>query len=134
MFAKFISSEKIEYAGQSIVVGNKRICNPTDDILRANGYKEFISSEPPSSYYNFEYVDGYNITMQWIEWSNEMKLQFYPTLVNDKIRLKYSINDELALLRQKDIKAEEYTEYNNYAEQCKIEAKQELGLLMEEDD
>ena len=40
------------------------------------------------------------------------------------IRQKYSINDELAILRQKDSKPEEYAEYYAYAEECKIKAKE----------
>ena len=41
------------------------------------------------------------------------------------IRQKYNINQELAILRQRDTKPEEYQEYYNYVEQCKAEAKSE---------
>ena len=40
-----------------------------------------------------------------------------------KIRLRYSINDELAILRQATTKPEEFAEYNAYVEQCKAEVK-----------
>lgn len=47
----------------------------------------------------------------------------YEQKVEDYIREKYSVSDELALLRQRDIKTEEFTEYNGYCEQCKQKAK-----------
>lgn len=43
-----------------------------------------------------------------------------------KIRLRYSINDELAILRQAITKPEEYQEYYDYVEQCKAEVKNNI--------
>lgn len=40
-------------------------------------------------------------------------------LVDAMIRAKYSLSQELAILRQKEEKIDEYNEYNIYAEQCK---------------
>ena len=51
------------------------------------------------------------------------KQQRYEAVVVSKIRKRYSINQELAILRQRDTKPEEYFEYNAYVEQCKAEAK-----------
>lgn len=50
----------------------------------------------------------------------------YENKVSALIRKKYSLNAELAILRQRDIKPEEYQAYNDYAEQCKALVKQEL--------
>lgn len=50
----------------------------------------------------------------------------YENKVSALIRKKYSLNAELAILRQRDIKPEEYQAYNDYAEQCKTLVKQEL--------
>lgn len=47
----------------------------------------------------------------------------YEELVGEFIREKYSINDEFAILRQKDVKPNEYAEYNAYCEECKARAK-----------
>lgn len=44
-----------------------------------------------------------------------------------KIRLRYSINDELAILRQATTKPEEFAEYNAYVEQCKAETKSQFN-------
>ena len=52
----------------------------------------------------------------------------YPQLVENKIRTKYSVSAELAILRQRDTKPEEFAEYNAYCEQCKAQAKTELGI------
>ncbi len=59
---------------------------------------------------------------------NGTTARLYPTLVVEKIREKYSIDEELAILRQRYEKPEEFSVYNAYAEQCKREAKIELGL------
>ena len=52
----------------------------------------------------------------------------YPQLVENKIRTKYSVSAELAILRQRNSKPEEFAEYNAFCEQCKAEAKTELGI------
>lgn len=52
----------------------------------------------------------------------------YPQLVENKIRTKYSVSAELAILRQRDTKPEEYAEYNAFCELCKAEAKTELNI------
>ena len=52
--------------------------------------------------------------------------QFYETEIIRKIRERYSINQELAILRQRDTKPEEFAEYNAYVEQCKTIIKQKI--------
>lgn len=42
------------------------------------------------------------------------------------IRERYNINQELAILRQKDTKTTEYNEYYDYVEECKAKVKQEM--------
>ena len=48
----------------------------------------------------------------------------YEQLVVSKIRERYTIDQELAILRQRDTKPEEFSAYNTYVEQCKTEAKE----------
>lgn len=48
----------------------------------------------------------------------------YKQLINAMVRKKYDIDDELAVLRQKDTKIAEYNEYFNYVEECKAIAKE----------
>ena len=52
----------------------------------------------------------------------------YPQLVENKIRKKYSVSAELAILRQRNSKPEEFAEYNAFCELCKSEAKNELNI------
>lgn len=51
----------------------------------------------------------------------------YKTTIDKLIRQRYSISDEIAILRQRDSKPEEYAEYNAYCEECKAQAKSELA-------
>ena len=43
--------------------------------------------------------------------------------VVDRIRAVYSIDDELAILRQRDSKPEEFAEYNAFVEKVKAEER-----------
>ena len=47
----------------------------------------------------------------------------YEQRVVNRIREKYSIDDEIALLRQRDSKPEEFAEYNAFVEQIKSEER-----------
>ena len=49
----------------------------------------------------------------------------YEERIVSRIREKYSVNDELAILRQRSTKPEEFEEYNAFVEQIKQEEKQE---------
>ena len=59
---------------------------------------------------------------------NGTQERLYPELVSEYIRRRYSLNAELAILRQRDEKPDEFAEYNAYAEQCKADAKAILGM------
>ena len=63
-----------------------------------------------------------------IEWKPPVitEQQKYENRVVELIRKKYSLNQELAILRQRDEKPEEYQAYHDYAEQCKATAKAEI--------
>ena len=52
----------------------------------------------------------------------EAKIE-YETKIVSLIRKKYNINQELAILRQRDAKPQEFAEYNEYVEQCKEQVK-----------
>lgn len=54
--------------------------------------------------------------------------RLYNRRVSDKIRAKYTLDEELSILRQRDEKPEEFAEYYAYAEQCKAEARAELHI------
>lgn len=48
----------------------------------------------------------------------------YKDRVVARIRARYSVDDELAILRQRDTKPEEYVEYNAFVEAIKKEEKE----------
>lgn len=50
----------------------------------------------------------------------------YSAKVEELIRIKYTLSDELAILRQREEKQDEYRIYFAYAEECKIKAKEIL--------
>ncbi len=67
-------------------------------------------------YKNGEYIeiDDVNIDTQDIP---------YEQRVVNRIREKYSVDDELAILRQRDTKPDEFKEYNDFVERIKKEEK-----------
>lgn len=60
--------------------------------------------------------------------ANGIQHSVYPGLVDTYVRSKYSISEELAILRQRDSKPDEFEEYNAYVEACKRKAKEELKI------
>lgn len=52
----------------------------------------------------------------------------YEERVQTLIRERYTVADELALLRQRDTKPEEFAAYFEYAEQCKAKAKMQTEI------
>ncbi|MBQ5885981.1 MAG: hypothetical protein IIW79_06175 [Clostridia bacterium] len=47
----------------------------------------------------------------------------YEQRIVARIRERYSIDDELAILRQRDTKPDEFAEYNEYVERIKVEER-----------
>jgi proline dehydrogenase len=59
---------------------------------------------------------------------NGTQAEEYASLVEAQIRKRYSVSAELAILRQRDTKPEEFKAYNDYVEACKAEVKAELEI------
>ncbi len=49
-------------------------------------------------------------------------------LVEELVAERYTLKQEVALLRQRDTKPTEFAEYNAYVEQCKAKVKALLGI------
>ena len=62
------------------------------------------------------------------EYEPEPIVLTYEQLVRQRIRERYSVDDELAILRQRDTKPDEFAAYYEYAEQCKAQAKKQMQL------
>lgn len=67
-------------------------------------------------------------------WRYKLRFRRRPTEANynayvvGKVRLRYAVDQEIALLRQREEKPEEFAEYNAYVEACKAEARKALGM------
>lgn len=52
----------------------------------------------------------------------------YGDLVNDLVLRKYPMSAQIAILRQRDSKPDDFATFNDYVEECKVEAKDILGI------
>ena len=70
--------------------------------------------------------DGRPIVVPRPESTVEQKQAQYERLVDELIRSKYTLSQELAIIRQQATKSEEYQAYFDYCEECKAKAKAEV--------
>lgn len=84
----------------TIQICGEWVANPTLKAFLTDGWREYITPEPTP----------YQPT--------------YEERVVELIRIRYDVNAELAILRQRDSKPEEFAEYNAYCEECKRIAKE----------
>ena len=91
----------VEYFNEPLIYDGKQIFNPSEEMILAAGCEEYTPEETASD----EYVPTYE------------------ERVVELIREKYSIDDEIAILRQKDTKQDEYQAWYDYCEECKAQAK-----------
>ena len=83
----------------TLQIGGEWVANPTLKAFLTDGWQEYVAQEPTP----------YQPT--------------YEERVVELIRLRYDVNAELAILRQRDSKPEEFAEYNAYCEECKRKIK-----------
>ena len=70
-----------------------------------------------------EYINGQYIEMTAEEIGTPEAVSYEQRVVN-RIREKYSVDDEIALLRQRVLKADEFEQYNAFVEKIKAEERQ----------
>lgn len=85
--------------------------------------EEMPGKIPVMYYRNGAIVYEYEVIPQVSEEEQSILEKTYEEQVVAKIRERYSINDELALLRQKDTKTSEFQAYYQYVEECKSNIK-----------
>lgn len=98
----YIKDGKLSRCKQ-IVIDEQVVFNPTAEQIAEAGWTEYV---PPVV-------------------NEPAYVPTYEELVVEKIRVRYTVDDELALLRQRDVKPDEFAEYNAYCEACKAEARGE---------
>lgn len=119
-----IHENALEYAPKQIEYEGQIIVNPTEDLLKLLGYKELIFHEEPIlNEYQYR-LNRYTETADTITIDYDVFLISYDNAINNEIKKQYSDSQEFAILRQKDIKPEEYQEYYDYCEACKEKIKQ----------
>lgn len=91
-----------------------------------NSYKEI-----PKQYLNGcsirrngDKIEIYSVRATIVPYTPEEKKALKDKETERLIAERYTIKQELAILRQKETKPEEFAEYNAYAEECKAKAKQ----------
>ena len=109
----------------TLQIGGEWVANPMLESFLADGWQEYIAPEPEVIEENFV---GEGIEQPVEEEVVETPKKTYEQRVVELIRLHYSVDDELAILRQRDTKTEEFEEYNSYCENCKTIARVEFGL------
>lgn len=125
---------------------DKEIYSRTQKVQDENGNIEVVPmftneelAQPPYNYTKVEIDDVYSdcqesdfnddLTFNVDKYNARKQKQDneeYENKVVALIRKKYNINQELAILRQRDAKPLEYQEYYDYVEQCKEQVKNEL--------
>ena len=76
-------------------------------------------------------MSRYKIALKNRETNPESWQEFYESEIVRLIRKRYSVNQELAILRQRDEKQNEYAEYNQYVEECKAAVKNNITKSQE---
>lgn len=72
-------------------------------------------------YYKGKYIEMTEEEIAEIR-KNELEIPYEQRVIN-RIRERYSVDDELALLRQRVLKADEFEEYYNFVEAVKAEER-----------
>ena len=91
----------VTFFQEPLIIDGKQIFNPSEEQILAQGWEEYIPE--PSEEYQPTYEEK----------------------VVELIRQRYTIDDEIAILRQKDTKADEFDAWYDYCEACKAEARGE---------
>lgn len=89
-----------------IVKDGYRYFNPSHELLIANGWQPYTPPTPSQP----------EVTPE----------QMYKDRVIELVREEYSVDDELAILRQRDTKVDEFNAYNTFVEECKVKARREI--------
>lgn len=95
-----------------------------DGVIRKPSQICVVTTEDGSELYTYNPPEEMILADGWMPYDDRQER--YEERVAELIREKYSVNQELAILRQRDGKPEEFELYNAYAENCKARAKEEV--------
>ena len=99
---RYVKDNKIKFRNEIVIRDNGvQTVNPTEEMILADGWTEYVA--PAAEPYTPAYKEH----------------------VERLIRERYSVSDELAILRQRDTKQSEFEEYFAFCEECKTLARNE---------
>lgn len=104
-----------------IQITNKEVYSDSDKYVHRLGTESYFKRStllPGDTADKFEEVDAVP----------EQPSFDYNEEVNSMIRQRYSLSEELAILRQRDTKPGEFAVYNEYAEECKAKVKAMMNV------
>ena len=122
MFYK-ITEKGIEKAPKMLNIDGKQVFTNSEKIYNENGYYK-VQDMPCSLVGNYKpvyYLKDNIIIKDWQK-VEVVPLSYKDRIIN-RIRAVYSVDDEIAILRQRDTKPDEYTAYNDFVEQIKAEER-----------
>ena len=118
-----------------MIVNGFQIQADPEKTLRRKSDKEYVGVMYSLGY--IYYLNGQKLEEGYLEkeedfeeltWSEVGDDLGYGRLVDQFIRERYSLSDELAIQRQRDTKPEVFEKYFMYCEECKKRALHESGL------
>ena len=99
---QYIKDDKVKLKNEIVICRDGvQVINPTEEMLLADGWNIYLLPQ------------------------TEPIVPSYEERVEQYIRERYGVSDELAILRQRDTKADEFNAYYEYCEECKRIAKEE---------
>ena len=124
------------YIDKDIYLRTQEVQDENDNITTQPLFSDEILSKPPYNYTKVEIDDKYS-DCQASDFNDDLSFNIekynarkqkqdndeYENKIVALIRKKYNVNQELAILRQRDTKPEEFAEYHKYVEQCKAQVK-----------
>ena len=126
------------YMDKEIYSRTKEVQDEQGNISIQPLFTDETLSKPPYNYTKVEIDDVYSdcqasdfdedLTFNLEKYNARKQKQDndeYENKIVALIRQKYNVNQELAILRQREVKPQEFAEYNEYVEQCKAEVKSE---------
>lgn len=94
------------------------------ELSSDNGYIHKIGTD---TYFKKGIITGNQDDYEEVLEMPKYTRQEYIDKVRELIKERYTIEDEIAINRQRDTKAIEFEEYNTFCEECKVRAKEILS-------
>lgn len=123
MFYRLIDENTIQIAPKPLHINGNDVFTNSEKTHNEQGYYRLVPMDYPQDRVNYKraYALEDNVIVErWVETEDTRKFE---ERVVSRIREVYSVDDELAILRQRDSKPEEFEEYNTFAEKIKAEER-----------